>query len=167
MVQESQKFAEIDGLPATPESPHAAQVAQPTHALSSLELNAGNTADGDPALRPAAGPAASDLPSKASIGLEQLSGTVVLDEANDLLVITEPGALLPPRQGGWADTDDVDDAVPETISEATASWAQEILAADAEATSRGGLNASPRPQDFIEPGGGADTALQTLDWIDW
>ncbi len=159
MAQESQKFAGVDGLG----SPHAAQVAQPAHTLSSLELNTGSTPDSDAALRPAAGPAASDLPSETPVGLEQQSGTVVLDEANDLLVITEAGALLPPREGGWAETVD---AAPETISEATASWAQEILAADAESLGRGGLKASPRPQDVIEPGG-ADSALQTVDWIDW
>ena len=164
MAQESQKFAGIDGLSATPGSPHAAQVAQPAHALSSLDLNAASAPDSDAALPPAAGAATSDLPSKAPIGLEQQGGTVVLDEANDLLVITEAGALLPPREGGWAEPVDV---APETISEATASWAQEILAADAESAGRGGLKASPRPQDFIEPGGGEDSALQTVDWIDW
>ncbi|MDJ0945406.1 MAG: hypothetical protein QNJ30_18205 [Kiloniellales bacterium] len=92
------------------------------------------------------------------------NGTVVLDEANDLLVISEAGALLPSAGDGWADALA---AGPSTLSKATASWAQKILASEAESAGNEALEPAPRSEECIEEPGGDDAFLRTVDWVDW
>ena len=95
---------------------------------------------------------------------ENGDGAVVLDEANDLLVINEAGTLLPATEGSWADPVV---AGPAKLSRSAASWAKQVLATETESTQAENEGTSTLTKDPIQRDGGEDTSQLTVDWIDW
>ncbi len=95
---------------------------------------------------------------------EKPNGAVTLDEANDLLVISEAGILLPSTEADWGH-----DVVSTSgqLSRTTASWAKEVLATEAESAEAENKGASPLSKESSERDRGEDASPQTVDWIDW
>ena len=119
--------------------------------------------DAPEALQPA-GPAGEAAPPEAAkAGLEPQGG-VVLDEANDLLVITQAGTFIGPAARGWAEAAAGE---PATLSRKAASWAQEILAAGAQSESAGLEDPAAGSNAFADQPGTDESLLRHLDWIDW
>jgi len=79
-------------------------------------------------------------------------------------VISGAGTLLPSTEGGWADAVV---AGPVELSEATASWAKEVLATETESDKGESEESSLLSKDCFERGDGEDASQQTVDWIDW
>lgn len=102
-------------------------------------------------------------PQAAKAGPEPQSG-VVLDEANDLLVITQAGTFIGPAARGWAGSLA---AEPATLSPRTASWAQEVLAAEAEAEPACLQDPAHGSTTFPDQNGAEDALLHNIDWLDW
>ncbi len=95
---------------------------------------------------------------------ETPNGSVTLDEANDLLVISEAGILLPSTEDDWGH-----DVVSTSgqLSRTTASWAKEVLNTEAESAEAENKGASPLSKESSVRGNGEDGSRQTVDWIDW
>ena len=97
-------------------------------------------------------------------GFEEPTGTVILDEAKDLLVISNAGVLLPPNEDGWGDAVV---AGPSELSSKAASWAQEILGNETESAGAESEGPSAPAKDCFDQGDGDDASRQGVDWIDW
>ena len=95
---------------------------------------------------------------------ERPLGPVVFDEANDLLVITEAGALLSTGEDAPLDPMSVSPAV---LSETTASWAKQVLAREAESSDADDQAAALLASGCAAQAGGDGDAFPTVDWIDW
>ena len=95
---------------------------------------------------------------------EKPNGAVTLDEANDLLVISEAGILLPSTEADWGD-----DVVSTSgrLSRTTATWAKEVLATEAESAETENEEPSAFSKESSERDRGEDASRQTVDWIDW
>ena len=161
MVQEFQSVADADAALTNVGPTKTGQLAL---AASSPDLAEDKGAESQAAALQTAGLNTDALDAAASEETGCRSTAVVLDEANDLLVIQEAGALLPSVQSDWTDPLLRQSGL---LSEASASWAQELLAAEAESADAKSDGGPPRSEDCMErPGDESDSPL-TVDWIDW
>ena len=143
MFQESQSITATEGAPEVPEG---------------IEDTA------DSRQRPLSSPETEHTAISVDEGAERPLGPVVLDEANDLLVITEAGALLSTGEDVSLDPMSVSPAV---LSETAASWAKQVLAIEAESSGTDGQAISPLASGCVAQAGGDGDAFPTVDWIDW
>ena len=159
----TQGFQRVAGTDAAPANVGLAETGQVTLSCAS-DLAEGDSAELETAVPQTLGASAGALASAVPEEAGHRNAAVILDEANDLLVINEPGALLPSAQSGWTEAPVTQSGL---LSEASASWAQEILGAEADSAGAKSLEAPRLPEDGIERNSGEVAALLTVDWIDW